>query len=113
MLKSIAVGARAGGDSCFDCYPYWSYTPNMATQLPANEFDAFYAFLSSLRSSDVAPVSPEESVQKFRESQELLRRFQQLNEVASNQSRQGLSKPLDLESLLDRVERRVAQGQSQ
>jgi hypothetical protein len=80
----------------------------MATQLPTNEFDAFYAFLGELRSSAVAPVSPEESVQKFRESQERLSRFHQLNDLASNQSCEGLSKPLDLESLLERVEHRVA-----
>ncbi len=84
----------------------------MATHLTASEFDAFYAFLGELRSSAVAPISPEESVQKFRESQELLRRFQRINEVASDQSREGLSKPLDLDSLLKHVEQRIAQGQS-
>ena len=41
--------------------------------------------------------------------QEKLRRWHEGNRLAMEQSRQGLSKPLDLEALLERVERRVAQ----
>ena len=37
-----------------------------------------------------------------------LRRWHEGNELAIEQSRQGLSKPIDLESLLDRVEKRFA-----
>ena len=40
--------------------------------------------------------------------QEKLRRWHEGNRLAMEQSRQGLSKPLDLEALLDRVERRVS-----
>jgi len=79
------------------------------TQLHANDFDSFYAFLSALRADEVPSLSPEESVQKFRESQQKLRRFQELNGVASKQSLQGLSKPLCVDELLERVEQRVAQ----
>ncbi len=81
----------------------------MDTQLHANDFDSFYAFLSELRTSEVPTLSPEESVQKFRESQQKLRRFQELNDIANKQSLQGLSKPICIEELLERVEQRVAQ----
>ena len=81
----------------------------MSTSLPTSDFDAFYAFLGELRLSSTPPISAEESLQRFRESQEKLRRFQRLNEVAADQSRRGLSTPLDIEALLERVEQRVAQ----
>jgi Arc/MetJ-type ribon-helix-helix transcriptional regulator len=41
--------------------------------------------------------------------QEKLRRWHEGNRMAIEQSRQGLSKPLDLEALLERVERRVTE----
>jgi hypothetical protein len=37
-----------------------------------------------------------------------LQRWNERNTVSAEQSRQGLSKPLDLEGVLERVERRVA-----
>ena len=40
--------------------------------------------------------------------QEKLRLFQEGNRIAMEQSRLGLSKPLDLDALLERVERRVS-----
>jgi Arc/MetJ-type ribon-helix-helix transcriptional regulator len=43
--------------------------------------------------------------------QEKLRLFQEGNRVASEQSRLGLSKPLDLAAVLERVEKRAAQDQ--
>lgn len=79
----------------------------MSTSLFNNEFDAFYAFLGELRSQEVGPISPEESVNRFRESQAKLRKFHELNEVAATQSQSGLSKPLDLQAVLNRVEQRV------
>jgi hypothetical protein len=79
----------------------------MSTLFSSNDFDAFYAFLGELRSHALEPISPEESLQRFRESQARLRQFQQLNEVAIAQSQSGLSKPLDLQAVLERVEQRV------
>jgi hypothetical protein len=79
----------------------------MSASLSTNDFDAFYAFLSELRSHAVTPISPEESVQRFRESQAQLQRFQRLNEVAIAQSQAGLAKPLDLNAVLGRIEQRV------
>jgi len=40
--------------------------------------------------------------------QDKLRRWQEGNEIAIEQSRRGLSQPLDLESVLARVEERLA-----
>jgi Arc/MetJ-type ribon-helix-helix transcriptional regulator len=40
--------------------------------------------------------------------QDKLRRWQERNEIALEQSHRGLSKPLDLESVLARVEERLA-----
>jgi hypothetical protein len=94
----------------FDQQGIQKYTVFMDAQLPSSDFEAFYAFLGDMRLTKGAAISPEESVQQFRESQNKYRRFQELNNVALIQSRQGLSKPLDLETLLERVEQRVAQG---
>ena len=41
--------------------------------------------------------------------EEKLRRWQERNEIASEQSRRGLSKPLDLDAVLGRVEQRISQ----
>jgi hypothetical protein len=79
----------------------------MSSAIPTSDFDAFYAFLSELRTC-VSDISPEESVQRFRESQEQLRRFQGHNNIAAEQSRQGLPKPLDLPAMMQRIEQRVA-----
>ena len=46
--------------------------------------------------------------------QDKLHRWQERNQLAMEQSRLGLSKPLDLEAVLGRVEQRLAQqGQGQ
>jgi hypothetical protein len=79
----------------------------MSASLFNTEFDAFYAFLGELRSREVGPISPEESVERFRESQAKLRRFHELNEVAAAQSQSGSSTSLDLQAILYRVEQRV------
>ena len=42
------------------------------------------------------------------EDRERLERFQLANRISIEQSRLGLSKPLDLAALLERVEQRVA-----
>jgi Arc/MetJ-type ribon-helix-helix transcriptional regulator len=43
---------------------------------------------------------------------EKLRLFQEGNRIAMEQSRLGLSKPLDLETILERVEQRMAAEQN-
>ncbi len=80
----------------------------MATDASSNEFNAFCDFLSTLQSSGDCRLTPEQSVEQFRACQEKMIAFQKNNQTAMEQSRQGLSKPLDLESLLSRVEQRIA-----
>ncbi len=48
------------------------------------------------------------SLQELVSEWDKLQRWNERNAVSAEQSRQGLSKPLDLEGVLERVERRVA-----
>ena len=80
----------------------------MATDASSNEFNAFCDFLSTLQSNGDCDLTPEQTVVQFRAYQEKMIAFQKNNQTAMEQSRQGLSKPLDLESLLSRVEQRIA-----
>ena len=49
-----------------------------------------------------------ESLHELVSEWDKLRRWNERNAVSAEQSRRGLSKPLDLEGVLERVERRVA-----
>lgn len=49
-----------------------------------------------------------ESLQELAMEWEKLKRWHERNAISTEQSRRGLSKPLDLERVLDRVEQRVA-----
>ncbi len=49
-----------------------------------------------------------ESLHELVSEWDKLRRWNERNAVSAAQSRRGLSKPLDLEGVLERVERRVA-----
>ena len=80
----------------------------MATDTSSNDFNAFCDFLSALQSNGDCDLTPEQTVVQFRAYQEKMRIFQERNQTAMEQSRQGLSKPLDIEAVLDRVEHRVA-----
>ena len=80
----------------------------MATGASSDEFKAFCDFLSTLQSNGDCDLTPEQTVVQFRVYQEKMIAFQKNNQTAMEQSRQGLSKPLDLESLLSRVEQRIA-----
>jgi hypothetical protein len=78
--------------------------------LPTNEFHQFVDFVAQIRDRGVNDLTPEQSVQQFRElqEQEKLRIFQERNAIAQEQTRRGDYRPLDLEALLRRVEDRVA-----
>jgi hypothetical protein len=80
----------------------------MSTSISSSDFDAFYASLGELRNQPNSSLTPEESMRQLRESQEKLKRFHELNQTAIDQSSRGLSKPLDLKSMLERIEQRVA-----
>ena len=50
-----------------------------------------------------------ESLQELASEWDKLQRWNERNTLSAEQSRQGLSKPLDLERVLERVERRVTE----
>ncbi len=55
-----------------------------------------------------------ESLQELVTEWDKLKRWNERNAISDEQSRNGLSKPLDLEGVLERVERRIAdQGNSE
>ena len=55
-----------------------------------------------------------ESLQELVTEWDKLKRWDERNAISDEQSRKGLSKPLDLEGVLERVERRIAdQGNSE
>jgi hypothetical protein len=78
--------------------------------LPTSEFHQFVDFVAQIRERGVKDLTPEESVEKFREfqEQEKLRIFHERNAISEEQARRGEAKPLDLDALLARVEARVA-----
>jgi hypothetical protein len=77
--------------------------------IPSSEFQQFVDFVAQIRDRG-DDLTPEESVEHFREFQEAekLRIFHERNEMAAEQTRRGDYRPLDLDSLLKRVEARVA-----
>jgi hypothetical protein len=74
-----------------------------------SDFGEFCEFVSQLRERGAADVTPEQSVQEFRERQEKLRRWNERNAESMVHAEQGKARPLDLDGLLSRVETRLAQ----
>ncbi len=81
----------------------------MATGIPQDEMRSFHEFLGRRLENDGTEITPEESVREFRIYQEELRRFIADTQPALEQSRQGESKPLDIDALMDRVRARLAE----
>jgi len=52
-----------------------------------------------------------QSLQELVSDWEKLRRWQEGNAISAEQSRQGLSRPLDLEEVLQRVQERITGGE--
>lgn len=74
-----------------------------------SDFGEFCEFVSQLREHGSNDVTPEQSVQEFRERQEKLRRWNERNAESIVQAEQGKAGPLDLDGLLSRVETRLGQ----
>jgi hypothetical protein len=79
----------------------------MAT-VSSSDFSLFCDFIVQIRNSGAADLTPEQSVQKFREEQEKLRIWNERNAIAEEQTRRGDYRPLDLDAVLERVEQRLA-----
>jgi hypothetical protein len=73
-----------------------------------SDFNQFCDFVVQIRNRGVADLTPEESVQKFREAQEKLRIWNERNAIAEEQTRRGDYRTLDLDAVLNRVEQRLA-----
>lgn len=80
----------------------------MSTEAQASDFDQFCEFLEQVRQHGVQGLSPERSVQEFRDYQQQLRRWNQRNQLSAEQARRGEATPLDDEAVLGRLRERLA-----
>ena len=68
-----------------------------------SDFNQFCDFLVQIRSSGAVDLTPEQSVQKFREEQEKLRIWNERNAISEAQARRGDAKPLDDDAVIGRL----------
>lgn len=68
-----------------------------------SDFNQFCDFLVQIRNSGAAELTPEQSVQKFREEQEKLRIWNERNAISEAQARRGEAKPLDDDAVIGRL----------
>ena len=80
----------------------------MEAEIPQDEMQSFYDFLGQRLQNGGANLTPEESVREFRAYQAELARFRQTVALAREQGANGLSKPLDVDALMERVSQRLA-----
>ena len=73
-----------------------------------SEFGDFCDFLTQLRDRGASDLTPEQSVQEFRDHQEKLRRWNDRNAKSAAQAAAGLAKPVDLDAMMTRVDGRLA-----
>jgi hypothetical protein len=74
----------------------------MAT-VSSSDFSQSCDFVVQIRNSGAADLTPEQSVQKFREEQEKLRIWNERNEISEAQARRGEAKPLDDDAVIWRL----------
>ncbi len=68
-----------------------------------SDFNQFCEFVVQIRNSGGADLTPEQSVQKFREEQEKLRIWNDRNVISEAQARRGEAKPLDDDAVIGRL----------
>lgn len=71
--------------------------------VPSTEFAQFCDFIVHIRNSGPADLTPEQSVEKFREEQVKLRIWNERNAIAEEQTRRGDYRPLDDEAVIRRL----------
>ncbi|BBO34873.1 hypothetical protein [Lacipirellula parvula] len=79
----------------------------MAT-VPSSDFAEFCDFVTHLRNEGSVDLTPEQSVQEFRQRQEQLQRWNDRNAASIEQAAAGAAKELDFDALMERVERRAS-----
>jgi hypothetical protein len=81
----------------------------MSTDAQTSEFAQFCDFVIQLRDSGEPELSPEQSVEAFRRRQEKIRAWHERNAISQEQARRGEAKSLDLDAVLQRVRKRLAE----
>ena len=83
----------------------------MSHVIPTNIQQRIEALMASgeYENEDVVLEQAIDALAWRRREEEKLRRWNERNRQAADESRRGLSKPLDLEAVLNRVETRVAE----
>jgi len=70
----------------------------------STEIEAFRHFLIEECSNGSTSLTPEEAVEKFRQLQKLRKKLA----VSEEESRQGKAKPLDVDAVKERLQKRLA-----
>lgn len=72
----------------------------------ATEFSAFCDYVVQMRQQGVESLTPEQSVEQFRNHQSQLRQWDEKNTLSQQQALNGLAQPLDDQAILDRLRQR-------
>ncbi len=80
----------------------------MASDVQSSEFEEFCDFLVHIRKQGVQSLSPERSVQEFRDYQDQLRQWRERNATSAEQARRGEATALDDEVVLRHLRERLA-----
>ena len=80
--------------------------------ISSSDFAEFCDFVTHLRNEGSVDVTPEQSVQEFRQRQEQLQRWNERNTASIEQAVAGEAKELDFAALMERVERRARDQRS-
>lgn len=80
----------------------------MTTESTQDELRLFHDFLGRRIQNGGASITPEESVREFRIYQDELARFRQTIAASRAQAARGEAKPLDVDALMERVNKRLA-----
>lgn len=76
----------------------------------SSDFSEFCDYVVQLRQTGSGDLTPEQSVAKFRQKQEQLRRWHELNAISIEQTKNGQHGPLDDEAIIARLKARWAQA---
>ena len=80
----------------------------MTADIAQDELRLFHDFLGRRIENGGPNLTPEESVREFRIYQEELARFRQTIATSREQATRGEAKPLDVDALMERVNKRLA-----
>ena len=89
------------------------FVPVDATGIEASgsEFNAFCDFVVQIQKQGAESLTPEQSVQEFRNHQsQQQQQWQEKNLLSQQQSQRGEAKPLDDKAILARLRTRLAQN---